>query len=607
MTNSDPNHLSVNQIIQAGQSLLTLVEASKAQLEELLDGLSDAFGVVTETGQIMRSNISFSAFGGFAPEESFEQNFLEYFCKEDRSLVSVALKKIVGSATQENTKGTTIVSGFEGTLTAAPTRIVQWDFKPFFAQRDECKNWVQVHGRDVTASRDQDRKLAQIFSNLPIGIFQLDHQFSIQPPVSERCQFLLETKELEGKNFFDVLFKPCWETLSIAEKEAVGLLMGLVGSHEVQFDLVKDELPKRIVIQTNSPQQPERILSLNFNPLVRNSIIDCLLVLTEDRTEVEKASKVEERRVAREGSALRRYKETIAVDMNLAPVIVRDLEKCLAQIEDLKKNVVTEIKIVKILHSIKGLARIGKLNTLKQLAHTLEDKALHSSSEVDSNSLLQDLDAVREECFECLLLVKFRLQMLHLNTDQKGPTWNQMMKIQVESNIVDLCQKLGKNVRLDWTETNDPSILAQDSFEAALLHGVTNCLDHGIEVPDIREQNGKSGQGTISVLFSTSENCDVLKIQDDGKGFDLAKLRAKIVNWGMPAKMAEALSETEILSYLFKDGLSTAEKVTEVSGRGVGIGVVESLAKEAGGTAWFESKKPHGSLLTVKIPRKGTE
>jgi PAS domain-containing protein len=597
MSQGDNAGLQANQIIQAGHSLLTLVESSKGHLENLIDGLNDGFGVISEDNQIMKSNRSLAKLGGFPPEANFEADFLDYFVKEDRNLVE---QKIADCRKANEDPSFQVETTFEGSLKAFPNSVVQWVFKPFPGRRIETRGWVQLIGRDVTEARSQERKLAQIFSNLPIGILQLDGSVSIKPPVSSRCKYLFGSENLEGKSFFDVLFKPVWEELTIAEKEAVGIAMSIVGYNEIQFELVKDDLPKRIVF--TKPDSTQLVLGLTFSPLVRAGLVDCLLVVIEDRTETEKASKDEELRVQREGAALRRYKETVSVPSKLAAVIVSDMEKsynaCCAI-----KDTSDHLGLVKILHSIKGLARIAKLNTLKTMTHELEEALLHP----DEHSALGELDRaklrIEEECHECFLLLKFRLEHSK-NTENQKFSWSDQMQEKTKANIEDICKKLGKQVRLEFQLAESVPEHTSRVFEEALLHAITNSLDHGIELPEERKGKGKTPEGCITVSHSSDALFDTLLIEDDGRGFDFGKLRGKLVEKGFAGSEVETWGEEKILQLLFLDGFSTAETTTELSGRGVGIGAVAALAKEMKGEAKFESRKPCGSIFKVTVPKE---
>ena len=117
-----------------------------------------------------------------------------------------------------------------------------------------------------------------------------------------------------------------------------------------------------------------------------------------------------------------------------------------------------------------------------------------------------------------------------------------------------------------------------DAIAEPLTHLVRNAVSHGIESPEERRQLGKSAQGTVRLNAYHQGNQVVVEVSDDGRGIDVQKIRSKAIELGlMTAEEAAHLTETETLNLIFRPGFSTAEQVTEVSGRGVGMDVVQSV------------------------------
>ena len=135
-----------------------------------------------------------------------------------------------------------------------------------------------------------------------------------------------------------------------------------------------------------------------------------------------------------------------------------------------------------------------------------------------------------------------------------------------------------------------------------LMHLLRNCFDHGIEAPADRRAAGKSATGKIEITACYRGNQTVITIQDDGKGIDLAKIRAKAIKMGIDQEMLNASSEKELLDLIFEPGFSTAEKVTDLSGRGVGMDVVRTNLQSAKGEIQIGTKAGQGSTFTVTIP-----
>lgn len=153
----------------------------------------------------------------------------------------------------------------------------------------------------------------------------------------------------------------------------------------------------------------------------------------------------------------------------------------------------------------------------------------------------------------------------------------------------------GGDIELDRTvldEIGDP-----------LVHILRNCVDHGIELPDVRKQTGKNPKGMVKLIARREKNHVVIEAIDDGKGMDPQKMRDAAVNKGiMSQEEASKLSDTEAINLSFLPGFSTAEKVTDVSGRGVGMDVVKTKIGGMGGSIRLESVLGKGTTITLKLP-----
>ncbi len=170
--------------------------------------------------------------------------------------------------------------------------------------------------------------------------------------------------------------------------------------------------------------------------------------------------------------------------------------------------------------------------------------------------------------------------------------------------VRDLASELGKDIKLEIVgeETKvDRDIL--EKIEAPLNHLIRNSVDHGIEMPEDREKAGKSRQATITLEARHSSGMLNILVIDDGKGIDLEKLRAKIVEKQMVTEeIAGELKENELLEFLFLPGFSTREKVSSVSGRGVGLDVVHSTVHEVRGIVRSSTVSGQGTTFEMQLP-----
>ena len=168
--------------------------------------------------------------------------------------------------------------------------------------------------------------------------------------------------------------------------------------------------------------------------------------------------------------------------------------------------------------------------------------------------------------------------------------------------VRDLSDDLGKEVVLttEGGETElDKTVL--ERLSDPLIHIIRNCIDHGIEPPELREKAGKSRSGTVKLSAVHSGAHVLIRVSDDGKGLDPDVIRAKAVQRGVMAP-DEELTEKEIFHKICTPGFSTAGKVTDVSGRGVGMDVVKRSIEALRGTVEIDSVKGEGMAITLKLP-----
>jgi two-component system, chemotaxis family, sensor histidine kinase and response regulator PixL len=141
-----------------------------------------------------------------------------------------------------------------------------------------------------------------------------------------------------------------------------------------------------------------------------------------------------------------------------------------------------------------------------------------------------------------------------------------------------------------------------DVLKDPLMHILRNCFDHGLEKPQERLLAGKPASGTISVNAFYRGNQTVIVISDDGRGIDLNKVRAKAIKMGIDEQTLADAGEKELLDLIFEPGFSTAEQVTDLSGRGVGMDVVKTNIQEVRGTVEIATKAGLGSTFTITVP-----
>ncbi|MCL2473595.1 MAG: chemotaxis protein CheW [Alphaproteobacteria bacterium] len=239
------------------------------------------------------------------------------------------------------------------------------------------------------------------------------------------------------------------------------------------------------------------------------------------------------------------------------------------------------------------------VNQIEQLMTTVSELVL------TRNQLLQILRNQRDSAFSSPLqrlnqvTVELQEGVMKTRMQPIGNAWSKLPRL-----IRDLARELNKKIELQMLGADtelDRQVL--ELIKDPLTHMVRNSADHGIELPRERLAAGKPETGIITLNAFHEGGHIVIEIIDDGKGLPVNKIKSKIIERGLATKEAvDAMSEQQILQHVFKAGFSTAERVTAVSGRGVGMDVVRTNIEKIGGTIDFKSVEGKGSSFSIKIP-----
>jgi two-component system, chemotaxis family, sensor kinase CheA len=227
---------------------------------------------------------------------------------------------------------------------------------------------------------------------------------------------------------------------------------------------------------------------------------------------------------------------------------------------------------------------VGELVTVQ--ARLTQTASLFNKAEL--NALAEEVERLTGELRDNTL----NMRMLPI-----GTTFGRFKRL-----VRDLSNELGKEIEMttEGAETElDKTVI--EKLNDPLVHLIRNCIDHGIESPNIRESGNKPRMGIIHLSAVHSGGSVIIRIQDDGKGLDKEAILAKAVEKGLIAHNTE-LNEKEIFSFIFHPGFSTAKEVTSVSGRGVGMDVVRKAIDALRGSIDIASVKGKGTTVTVTLP-----
>ena len=242
--------------------------------------------------------------------------------------------------------------------------------------------------------------------------------------------------------------------------------------------------------------------------------------------------------------------------------------------------------------------RVG-LNLLDKLMNLVGELVLARNQMLQFSSNLHDASFQAVSQRMNLITTELQEEVMKTRMQPIGNIWSKFPRT-----VRDLAHTVGKEVRLELEgQGTEMDRTIVEAIKDPLNHLVRNAVDHGIEQPEVRLQVGKEAQGCLKLRAFHEGGAVTIEIIDDGAGLNSERIRKKAVERGLISlEQAARLPEREVFNMIFFPGFSTAEKVTNVSGRGVGMDVVKINVEKIGGTVDVQSAAGKGTTVRVKIP-----
>ena len=306
------------------------------------------------------------------------------------------------------------------------------------------------------------------------------------------------------------------------------------------------------------------------------------------------------------------------VDIELLPLFLEEANELYPQIGDALQawrkqpgDEQLERKLQRNLHTFKGSARMAGVMRLGELAHRMEDRITEAPCATELwEGLQKDFDLIGNMIGQLQsgqgASVAATDSAGMAEDDAAQSTTEQLPFSHVSKRLYRVVRQTGKelgkkvNLELLGSEVQlDRGLL--EKLTAPIEHMLRNAIDHGLERAKERRDKGKPPVGDIRLSLRQENNELILECSDDGAGMDIARLHQKAVEQGILQADA-AVSENQIMQLIFVSGLSTASKVTEISGRGVGMDVVRNEIMALGGRIDIYSERDKGTRFIIRLP-----
>ncbi|WP_141732064.1 AAA family ATPase [Oligoflexus tunisiensis] len=497
---------------------------------------------------------------------------------------------------------------------------------------------------------ERSREIQNMLEHLPQGIFYLGYQaltgrIVIMEGYSNHLEQILETDQLAGLPL-DHLLKMTRLGPGLSD-QIRSVLQAILGQDRIAYELNEGNLPGEIPLETL--RGTHKILSVQWIPMTSpDGIMTRILVSLRDETALRELAQISEKQKRK----ILIYSQVLSMGMD---AFVNFIEDCREHDTAIDALVMTgqwqnQIEVIaRHLHTLKGLFRSFQMRDLMDLCHRLEDDlsqagqaspsgfldrrrqlqealadytALCEELRLDfapkardgmSAAFLQELDellALSHQGNSVLLTQK--LEALRASINQ--PRQLQHIFQPIVKSMAATAQALGKmppGIQFEERALCECETRELKALREAFLHCLTNALDHGIETAVVRLAKGKPAQGSIHLKTHSDDHFYHVEMWDDGQGLDLDSLLKRGLDKGLIAR-DEAASDERIAELIFASGLSTAQNITEFSGRGVGLDAVRNELQRLGGDIQIRFTSPdrvHGFrsfAFAIRLPR-GTQ
>lgn len=477
----------------------------------------------------------------------------------------------------------------------------------------------------TAALAQKTKDINNMLQNMHQGIFTIMDDGTVHPEYSAYLESIIENNMVAGERVMDLLFAST--TLgSNATNQIDTALQAILGEDEMMFDFNKHCLVNEFTLVMKDGR--EKILELDWDPLLlSDGTIEKVMVTVRDVTELRGLQAEAEK----QKWELEVIGQILAATPNKFVAFAKDANRFLDENEALIKNAdkpsADDVALLfRNMHTVKGNARTYGFHGITDAAHEAEgtyDKYRKDpQSGWEQAAVLEELYKVREcvQTYEVIyreklagndadgvfvdkvLIDKLQSALSEVNENNVNELRKTVSSIRtitqalgtesitglldsIIKSMPDLAEKLGKIAPEIVIHDHDIRLAADivPIMKNVFTHGFRNSVDHGIETAEERKASGKAEKGTIVLDVHEEEGNIVLSLSDDGRGLAIAKLKQKAIEKGL-FNEGDNISDAELAELIFHSGLSTAEKVSDVSGRGVGMDAIRKFVENLGGT-----------------------
>ena len=496
------------------------------------------------------------------------------------------------------------------------TRMKRIKRQRIFLESQVAERTQELKERNRLLSRSK-KETDNIMNNVEEGIFLIDLEFKIRSQHSRALEKIFDERRLARKNILEVLEKKINKKIFSDLQDYLELMF----KNDIDEETLKDLNP---VSETefnfrdeNDVWLKSKYLSFKFKRIMddEGKINELIVTVNDLSDQILLARKLEESL-----AMSKKQMDWLLSIMHVEPKLLKEfsqsaylelnyIDKVLKQNEQVKNFVPVLEKVYRSMHLMKGNATLLDLKFFVEKAHEFEDKIEDLKKKPnlrgsDFVPLVLRLGDIRRTLDELHNLIE-RVSNVHSHFRPKRSYESELFIKSIQNLINNLAQDQGKKVKLihDRFDAGNIPYHYRLTTREIIIQMVRNALYHGIEKPEERVVVHKDTEGSIELVMILNENYFGFSIRDDGRGLQIEKLRAKARSSGIwtPAEI-EQWSDQQVAQVIYKSGISTAENVGLVAGRGVGMDLVKDKIDRLGGEINIDSKAGEYCEFTVMIP-----
>ena len=493
--------------------------------------------------------------------------------------------------------------------------VEKFDFSEFIAEKNNQNTALADSDEEEKTTSDNSamKEFVQKMDFVKDGINNLEHNLSHIADLREAIKVIIELSRkkeaIEILNKIEEILDILRQSNSLPEKEVIGILRQSTASVEKITFATKEEAEDiTLVLQRLDIIKQMLDLNTTINPLNNLS-----MSLNDTNLPVKKAQDFFN---SFESTSIR----TLRVDSKKLDTLVNQVgELIIARIKQ-KKNTAELEKILEEIIELKNFNNKSQsfikyydrkyLNTTEKIDYTtfsVFSKQVFSILQENSIKIMKLINKVinlqksvdEEDTKQTLIVTQLENMVKNIRVLPLATIFHMFPRM-----IRDIAQDTGKDIELliSGSETSaDKKVI--EEIKAPLMHIIRNSIDHGIETPQERIEAGKPAKGKIYLIARSYQNKIIIEIHDDGRGIDLQKILNRALEKGLiTQREASYLTAEQIMNIIFWPGFSTEQVVTELSGRGVGLDIVQTKINQLNGTVKVYSVQNQGTKITIELP-----